>query len=133
MTRPEPVSTHQPSFKERFQIGGSLIPPVALLWIGSRIGWVPISSKLLLIAMPCAVVIGMLLPGIFSGWHRLFSAAQRWLGHRLLKVILGIAFLVTILPIGLWFRARGRSFLDRSRSDSYWAPARRPGRLKNQF
>lgn len=133
MTPPAPARAQRISLRERFQIGASLIPPIALLWIASGMGWLALPAKALLIAMPCAVAIGMLLPAAFAGWHRAFSAGQRWLGHRLLKLILGIAFLLTILPIGLWLRLRGRSFLQAPAGDSCWTPARPPGSLKNQF
>ena len=121
------------SLSERFQIGASLIPPIALMWIGSRSGWIPISSRACLTAMPVAVLIGMLLPQVFSGWHRFFTAVQGWLGHRLLAGLLAVAFLVAVVPFGLWMRTRKRSFLEPTSHDSYWVPARPPGSLKNQF
>jgi hypothetical protein len=121
------------TFKERFQIGASLIPPFALLWIATRAGWLHAPAVLCLAAMPAAVILGMLLPRVFAGWHRVFSAAQRWVGNRLLRVLLAIVFLLTILPIGLWLRLRGRSFLEHASADSYWTPARPPGSLKNQY
>lgn len=121
------------SRSDRFQIGASLLPPIALLWIASRRGWIPVPPGIFLAAMPGAVVLGMLFPTAFLGWHRTFSRIQRWVGARVLALLLGVVFLLTLLPIGLWLRARGRSFLEPESSETYWVPVRPPGSLKNQY
>ena len=132
--RPTPVdSSVAISLRDRFQIGASLIPPVALLWIASRNGWVPIHPRVAIVAAPAAVALGMLFPVAFSVWHRLLTRVQNWVGARLLSALLGLAFILTILPIGLWLRARGRSFLEPASQDTYWVPARPPGSLKDQY
>ena len=41
----------------RFQIGASLIPPFALLYIASRAGWIPIDRKVWLATMPIALLV----------------------------------------------------------------------------
>jgi len=119
--------------KERLRIGASLLAPFALLWIASRSRWIPLPPNLCLIAMPCAVALGMLFPNLFAGWHRFFSGVQKWLGHRILAVLLGAVFLVAIVPMSLWLRVRGRSFLEYSAGDSFWQAPPQPGPLKNQF
>jgi len=117
----------------RFQIGASLIPPFALLYLGSRAGWLPAARKAWLVAMPVALLVGMLLPHLFVTWHRLFSAGESWLGNRLLKLLFATVFLLTILPIALWLRLRGRSFLEPPSGESYWSPPRRTGSMKDQY
>ena len=121
------------SLKMRFQIGASLIPPFALLYIASRAGWIPIDRKVWLATMPIALLVGMLFPDLFATWHRLFSAGQSWLGHRLLKLLFAIVFLLTIMPIALWLRLRGRSFLEPPSDGSYWSPPRQTGSMKDQY
>ena len=121
------------SLGERFRIGASLIAPVALVWLASRRGWLPLTPWWCLAALPAALLVGMLLPGAFAGWHRVFSAVQSWIGHRLVMLLLGIVFVLVLVPVGLVLRARGKSFLDGPRADSYWKPARKPGSLREQF
>lgn len=131
---PTPTTNPAPrSLRERFEIGAALIPPLALLWIAGRKGWLPVGSQWQLVAMPIAVAIGMLLPQVFAGWHRGFSRVQSWLGRRLLVALLGLIFILAVLPVGLWMRLRGRSFLEPPGGDSYWVKPSPPGSLKNQF
>ena len=130
---PAPAVPPDFSWKERFQIGASLIPPIALGWMAARRGWLPLDPRGCLIAMPVAVGIGMLLPSVFAGWHRFFSRIQSAAGRRLLALLLRIVFLVAVLPVGLLMRWRGRSFLRAPGGDSYWQPAKPPGSLRNQF
>ena len=84
MSRPETVR----SFRDRFAIGASLIPPVALLMIANRAGWVPGSPRAFLAGMPVAVGLGMLFPTLFEPWHRGFSRMRSWLGGRLVFLLL---------------------------------------------
>lgn len=118
---------------ERFRIGASLIPPVALLWIASRRGWVPLSSGWCLAAMPLALLLGMLLPGIFEGWHRAFSAGQSWAGRWLVRILLGLVFLLVVAPLGIVLRVAGISFLGGKPAASYWTKVRPPSSLRTQF
>lgn len=118
---------------ERFRIGASLIPPFALLWVASRRGWIPLNPWWCLAAMPLALLTGLLLPSAFAGWHRGFSRVQSWIGHRVITVLLGMVFILVVLPVGLIFRLRGRSFLELPPGESYWKPARPPGSLRDQF
>lgn len=128
-----PNSSVTVSLSDRFQIGASLLPPIALLWLASRRGWIPVPPGVFLAAMPGAVALGMLFPGAFFGWHRIITRIQSWMGARVLALLLGSVFLLAILPIGLWLRARGRSFLEPESSDTYWVSVRPPGSLKNQY
>lgn len=121
------------SFKMRFQIGASLIPPFALLYLASRAGWMPAAPKVWLAAMPVALLVGMLLPRLFAPWHRLFSSGHSWLGHRLLKLLLALVFLLTIVPIAVYLRIRGRSFLETASRESYWLPPRTGGSMQDQY
>ena len=133
MSRPISPPTADRTLWQRFEIGASLVPPLALLWIASRKGWIPPGGPWSLIAMPTAVVIGLRFPAAFAGGHRGLSRVQSWIGKRLLAALLGLAFVVAVLPMGLWLRARGRSFLEPPPGDSYWTTPRPPGSLKNQF
>src|SRR5262245_22415381 len=127
-------STAKPvPFPERLRIGASLLVPFVVLWIASRSGWLPITPWWFLAAMPVAVVGGLLMPQVFSGWYRVFSSVQSWVGRRLFAVLLGIIFILVLIPIGIALRACGKSFLDRSRSDSYWRPTKASGSLRQQF
>ena len=121
------------TFNERFHLAASLLPPFALIWLASRHGWVPLPPPLCLAAMPVVLVIGLLIPRAFTGWHRVFNRGQRWLGGYLLTALLGLAFIVGILPVGLWLKFRGRSFLAPPPGDSYWVPVTPPGSLKDQY
>jgi hypothetical protein len=76
---------------------------------------------------------GMLLPATFEPWHHGFSRVQAWIGRRIVAVLLGIVFLLVVMPVGLVLRLRGKSFLDGGRRDSYWHPVRPPGSLKDSF
>jgi hypothetical protein len=118
---------------ERFRIGASLTPPFALLWLASRRGWVPFNSWWCLAALPGALLLGMLWPQAFAGWHRGFSAAQAWLGRRIFMGLLGLVFIFVLAPFGWILRRSGRSFLEGPPADSYWKPARPPGSLRDQF
>ena len=117
----------------RFQIGASLIPPFALLWLACRNGWIAIAPGVFLAAMPAALILGMLAPSVFSGWHRAVSRIQAWIGHRLVEGLLTLVFLAVVVPVGLLFRLSGRSFLELPPADSYWRKAPAPGSLRDQF
>jgi hypothetical protein len=118
---------------ERFRIGASLIPPFAILFLCSRRGWIPLTPWIGLGGMLLGLAAGMLLPAAFEPWHLGFSRVQAWIGRRIVAVLLGMVFLLVVLPIGLLLRWSGRGFLDRGRQDSYWHPARPPGSLKDGF
>lgn len=120
---------------ERLQIGASLIPPVALLWVAARKGWIGGDHRLYLAGMAVALLLGTALPTVFTGWHRGISRLQSWIGHCLLAVILAVVFLAMVIPLGLLYRLAGRSFLNSTpeSSSSFWHPARPPGSLRDQF
>ena len=121
------------SLGERFRIGASLIPPFAIVWMMSRADWVPVRPFICFFGMPLALGIGMAFPKWFAAWHRGFSAVQSWIGRRLVAGLLGLVFVLVVVPVAFVLRLAGRDFLDRGKSDSYWAPSRPPGSLKNQF
>ncbi len=118
---------------ERFRIGASLIPPFAILFLSGRRGWIPVTPWVGLGGMLLGLASGMLLPATFEPWHHGFSRVQAWIGRRIVAVLLGIVFLLVVMPVGLVLRLRGKSFLDGGRRDSYWHPVRPPGSLKDSF
>lgn len=128
--KPPPL---QMTLGERFRIGASLIPPFALLWIASRRGWIPLPPAWCLISMPVALALGMLLPKVFAGWHRGFSAVQSWIGRRLVFLMLAIVFLLVVAPVAVVLRLAGKSFLGEKAAESYWVKVRPPGSLTTQF
>ena len=131
---PTSLTTEGWTLRRRFEVGSSLVPPLALLWLAGRKGWLTWDGRgLPFLVLPLAVGVGMLLPGLFVGWHRQFSRVQGWVGQRLLRGMLGLVFLVAVLPVGLWLRLRGCSFLEGPRGDSCWVPPRPPGSLRDQF
>jgi hypothetical protein len=118
---------------QRWPIGASLVPPLALLWLASRHGWVPLSPWLTFALLPAAVVLGALWPAPFRGWHRGVTRVQHALGRALVTVLLALVFLLVLVPTALVLRLRGRSFLETARRDSYWQPARPPGSWRDAF
>ncbi|MEN9674341.1 MAG: hypothetical protein RIS76_237 [Verrucomicrobiota bacterium] len=123
------------SLGERLQIGASLIPPFALLWVAARKGWVGGDHRLYLAGMAGALLVGAALPTVFTSWHRGVSRLQSWIGHFLLAVILAAVFVAVVIPLGLFYRLAGKSFLNSTpeSSSSFWHPARPPGSLRDQF
>lgn len=122
------------TLRRRFEVASSVVPPLALLWLAGRKGWVEIHGKgLPFWVLPLAVGVGMLVPGMLVGWHRRISRLQGWVGRRLLSALLAMVFVVAVLPVGLWLRLRGRSFLEGPQGDSCWVPPRPPGSLRDQF
>lgn len=117
----------------RFQIGASLVPPIALAWMAARAGWLPVPPAWLLAAMPAALALGMCFPKPFRGWHRGVQRVQSALGRALLSGLLAAVFLLMVVPIGLILRAAGRSFLGTAHADSFWSRVRPPGSLRDPF
>lgn len=109
------------------------MPPFALLWVAARRGWVSVHPGYCLAAMLVALLVGTLMPGTFAQWHQGMTRVQSWIGQRLVGVLLGLVFIGVLLPLGMLFRLRGRSFMDAPTADSYWKPARAPGSLRDQF
>jgi len=122
-------------FGERLQIGASLIPPFALLWVAARKGWIGGDHRLYLAGMAGALLLGTALPALFTGWHRGVSRFQAWIGHCLLAGVLAAVFVTVVIPLGLFYRLAGKSFLNSppNCSSSYWHRVRPPGSLRDQF
>lgn len=118
---------------ERLQIGASLIPPFALLWVAARRGWIVGDSRIYLLAMLGALILGATLPSTFAPWHRGVSRIQSWIGRKLLALMLGTVFVLVVIPVGLLYRLAGQSFVAPSSGKSLWKPARAPGSLRDQF
>jgi amino acid permease len=129
MSRPETVR----SLRDRFAIGASLIPPVALLMIASRAGWVPGSPRVYLAAMPVVLGLGMLFPTLAEPWHRRFSRMRSWLGGRLVFLLLLGVYGVAVVPLAFLMRLFGKRPLDVSRSGSSWVQSKGYGSLRDPF
>ena len=123
----------RPAVGERWRIGASLLAPGALLWLAARRGWIPLPPRWGLAVMLGLFCAAFVAPRCFAGWYRAFSAGQSWLGRRLVALLLGLVFVVVMVPVGLILRWSGKSFLGGPSADSYWKPAQRPGSLRDQF
>lgn len=119
--------------RRRFEIGASLLPPLALGGLAGHRGWIPLPATAFVAAMPVALALGMLFPTAFAGWHQAVMKVQACLGRWLLALLLALAFVVAVLPVGLWLRLRGRSFLAAPEGDSFWTPCRSRGSLRDPF
>ena len=129
MSRPETIR----SLRDRFVIGASLIPPVALLMIASRAGWVPGSPRAYLAAMPVVLGLGMLFPIFVEPWHRRFSRMRAWLGGRLVFLLFLGVYGVAVVPMAFLMRLVGKRPLDVSRSGSSWVLSKAYGSLRDPF
>lgn len=129
MSRPETIR----SLRDRFAIGASLIPPVALLMIASRAGWVPGSPRAYLAAMPVVLGLGMLFPIFVEPWHRRFSRMRAWLGGRLVFLLFLGVYGVAVVPMAFLMRLVGKRPLDVSRSGSSWVRSKGYGSLRDPF
>ena len=119
--------------RDRFSIGASLLPPVALLMLAARWGWVAVSPRNCLLAMPLVLGLGMLLPAVFEPWHRWLSRVQAWCGRRLVfGVLLGV-YALALVPIAFLMRWAGQRPLDLSRSGSSWVKSKGYGSLRDPF
>ncbi len=129
MSRPETIR----SLRDRFAIGASLIPPVALLMIASRAGWVPGSPRAYLAAMPVVLGLGMLFPIFVAPWHRRFSRMRAWLGGRLVFLLFLGVYGVAVVPMAFLMRLVGQRPIDLSRSGSSWVRSKGFGSLRDPF
>jgi amino acid permease len=129
MSRPETIR----SLRDRFAIGASLIPPVALLMIASRAGWVAGSPRVYLAAMPVVLGLGMLFPKLAEPWHRRFSRMRSWLGGRLVFLLLLGVYGLAVVPLAFLMRLFGKRPLDVSRSGSSWVRSKGYGSLRDPF
>ena len=121
------------SLRNRFVIGASLLPPVALLMIAGRCGWVPVSPRTCLVAMPLILGLGMLFPGAFESWHRWISRGQAWLGGRLVFLLLVGVYGLVVIPLAFLMRGLGQRPIDLSRSGTSWVRSKGYGSLRDPF
>lgn len=121
------------TLRDRFAIGASLLPPVALLMLAGRWGWVPIRPVACLVAMPVVLGIGMAFPGVFAPWHRRLSRIRSWLGGRLVFLLLLAVHGLAVIPLALLMRLFGQRPVDRARSGSSWVRSKGYGSLRDPF
>ncbi len=121
------------SLRDRFTIAASLLPPLALLMLAARCGWVPIPAWVFLVGMLPVLGVGMLFPRMFEPWHRQVSRGQAWLGRKLVFAALLGVYGVAVVPIGLVMRWVGKRPLDLSRSGSSWVRSKGYGSLRDPF
>ena len=129
MSPPPPVVR----LRDRCIIGASLLPPVALLMLAARAGWVPVPVRYCLMAMPLVMGFGMLLPSVFEPWHRWLSRGQSWLGRRLVFLVLLAVYGLALVPIALLMRWAGQRPVDLARSGSSWVKSKGHGSLRDPF
>lgn len=129
-TTPSPAAR---GLRDRLAIGASLLPPVALLMLASRWGWVPVRSTVWLAAMPLVLAVGMLSPGWFAPWHRGVSRVQAGLGRFLVRLLLRVIHALAVVPMGLLMRCFGQHPVDRARTGSSWVRSKGYGSLRDPF
>lgn len=87
-------------------------------------------------AAVAVAIIAAVFPRLFRGFYRVGMTGSFYLGQGVGKVILTIVFLLAVTPLGIMLRLAGKDLLDLKRdraNESYWKPARRIGKLDQQF
>jgi len=130
---PPATSTGPWSLRERLAIGASLLPPLALLMLAARWGWVPLRPLGLLGAMPLVLALGMLLPARFARWHRGLSRVQARLGRGVVLLLLRAIHLLAVVPLGGLMRLFGQRPVDLARTGSAWVRSKGYGSLRDPF
>jgi hypothetical protein len=99
-------------------------------WIGARGYSVAVSVATI------GVVVAMVQPERFRGLYRAAMTMSYWIGQVMGKVILGIFYILVLTPLGILLRILGKDLLQmrqEKKAESYWKPARKRGRLDQQF
>ena len=82
------------------------------------------------------VVLAVLNPEMFRGFYRGAMTVSFHVGQVVGKVILTVFYFVAVTPLGLLLRLMGKDLLDlrrTSKAESFWRPARKRGKLEQQF
>ena len=113
-------------------VGGILLAIAAVrtglhLWDGAGPGW---AEAVLGGIGATLVAFGLLAPARLAPLNRAWTRLGLLLFKVVNPVVLGLIYLTTIVPIGLWLRLRGRDLLslevDRQ-AKSYWVMRQPPG------
>jgi hypothetical protein len=99
-------------------------------WIGPR------AYSALVSVATIGVVVAMVNPEAFRGFYRRAMTISFHIGQVAGKVILGIFYIVVLTPLGLALRMMGKDFLEVRRgkeTETFWKPARKPGKMDQQF
>jgi hypothetical protein len=115
------------------------------VWPALKLGWIPrlepASLRLWALAIAAAFLgLALAAPALLNPLNRLWFAFGLLLGKIMTPIVMGLLYVLTIVPTGYIMRLRGRDLLtlkiDRARK-SYWivreppGPAR--GTMSNQF
>jgi len=87
-------------------------------------------------AAAVVAILAVLRPRVFRGWHRFAMTVSFHIGQVMGKVILSAFYLFVLTPLGLILRVAGKELLEMRidrRRESYWKPARKPGKLEQQY
>jgi hypothetical protein len=82
------------------------------------------------------VVLAVLNPETFRGFYRRAMTVSFHIGQVMGKVILSIFYLLVVTPLGLALRMMGKDLLEirqPAKAESFWKPARKRGKLEQQF
>lgn len=82
------------------------------------------------------VVLAVLNPEMFRGFYRGAMTVSFHIGQVVGKVILTVFYLLVVTPLGLFLRLIGKDLLDIRTPrgvQTFWKPARKRGKLEQQF
>lgn len=83
------------------------------------------------------LIVGLFVPGILSGFYKLWVKFGELIGGVISKIILVILFYGLFTPVALVLKVLGKDLLHKKmhrKSASYWIDRNeQPGSLKNQF
>lgn len=99
-------------------------------WIGPRAYGMAMSVATI------AAVLAVMQPEIFRKWYRLTMTLSFHIGQVMGRVILGIFYVLVLTPLGMLLRLMRKDLLEmkyRAQTESYWKPARKRGKLEQQF
>jgi hypothetical protein len=101
-------------------------------WIGPR------SYSTAFTIATIGVVLAMVRPDLFRGFYRAAMTVSFRIGQVMGKVILGAFYILAVMPLGLLLRLIGKDLLEirgrrQREQESYWKPARKPGKMEQQF
>lgn len=130
---PTPKLKEDPQEWRNFTLSSCAAAGLAAFLI-HRKGRLPLPPAILFSSLILVAVLAVLRPGWFRPFYRIFMTIGFHIGQVVGRILLGVIFLIAIVPIGLALRLTGRDLLGRQpRAGSYWILARPPGRLDQMF